>query len=99
MKPNLLSQGHKSILLDRSASVDNLGRRSTDESGGKNDISMSTTSGSSANIVSIGVQVDLCKSVSSPSLRRRLADKADLYTDVENVAGNVVTSRHNKEPR
>ena len=80
----------------RSASVDNLGRRSADENVSKNDISKSSASGSSVNI---GVQVDLCKSVSSPSLRRRLADKADMYNDVENVAGNVVTSRHNKEPR
>ena len=50
--------------------------------------------------VSIGVQVDICKSSSSPSLRRRLADKADLYSDIENVVSNdVVTSRHKKEPR
>ena len=49
---------------------------------------------------SIGVQVDICKSSSSPSLRRRLADKADLYSDIENVVSNsLVTSRHKKEPR
>jgi hypothetical protein len=59
---------------------------------------LSLTSSSSGG-VSIGVQVDLCKSVSSPSLRRRLADKADLYSDLENSASNTLPSRHKKEPR
>lgn len=85
--------------LSRSASVDDIGKRFKEEIHQKSGISPAkSTLG-----VSIGVQVNLSKSISSPSLRRRLAERADLYTEEDmadnNNVGCDVTSRQTKEPR
>jgi hypothetical protein len=55
--------------------------------------------------ISVGIQVNLSKSVSSPSLRRRLAERADLYNEETEMQVEVgaetqtETERQTKEPR
>lgn len=55
----------------------------------------------------MGIQVNLSKSISSPSLRRRLAERADLYNEENDMQveaeaeteAEVGTERQTKEPR
>ncbi len=61
--------------------------------------------------ISVGIQVNLSKSISSPSLRRRLAERADLYNEENEMQveleleaeaeaeAEVETERQTKEPR